>query len=84
MKGWSGSPMNQNSPMKQMVYGCPECPEEFETFAQLGQHMQIHLSGDPSAGPGRNPGGDPTHVNTDDNTGGGGKNRGQQRGLRDD
>jgi hypothetical protein len=78
MKGWSGSPM------KQMVYDCPECGAEFETFAQLGQHMQSHFSGDPSAGPGRNPGGDPTHVSTDDNTGGRGRDWRQMLGLRDD
>ena len=76
MKGWSGSPINQNSPMKQGgVYTCPECQAEFELPEDLMYHMEEHLSGDTGTG---TPGSQYTGVKR--NTGGGGGG-GKKKGL---
>ena len=75
MKGWSGSPMNQNSPMKQGgMEICPECGEIFEgqdAFAQMAQHIhEAHLGGGPGTGtPGYVPHDDPTGWDPGDPTG---------------
>ena len=48
------SPTKMKSPLAQMTYTCPECGDEFETFEQMGNHLQsAHLgggSGSPGAG----------------------------------
>lgn len=82
MKGWSGSPMNQNSPMKQGgLVECPECGWSIEATSDPGydqmllmDHVQdVHMGG--STGPGTpgyhspsNPGG--WSGDTPTNTGG--------------
>ena len=65
MKGWSGSPMNQNSPMKQGgLVECPECDWEIEATNDpaydqqlLMEHvLDIHLGGSTDPGtPGYTP-----------------------------
>lgn len=50
----TGAAGKMKSPLAQMTYTCPECGDEFETFEQMGNHLQsAHLgggSGSPGAG----------------------------------